>query len=442
MVHLLSQSTVGIARSLSVAIAMTIFSATLTNTPAAANPARSFSATDIERYRSLGQAGLEKFLAVNSPNPRQLPPADLRAALDALCQQRDCHASRLFWYTDLAVAQAKAVETGKPILSLRLLGNLDQELSCANSRFFRVALYANAEVSQYLRDRYVLHWQSVRPVPHVTIDYGDGRKLQRTLTGNSIHYVLDANGQPIDALPGLYGPQAFLEHLKRAEALSQNLIGESSQGRRTALQLYHRERYVATHIAWRADLAKVGITERPFVDRPLPFSGPSRSRAPAAIDAGRLAMTKSVVEMPLLSASMAGGTNGDDDDDLERFDQVITPQVWRQIADLHQGQALLDLNSKALMLSKNSGQWRQDNAQFEATVNNFETSMALDTVRNQYLLHVQLHRWFMEETNTQTVDALNTKVYTDLFLTPNSDPWLGLRSENSYSAIDNDGLHK
>ncbi len=55
----------------------------------------------------------------------------------------------------------------------------------------------------------MLHWQSVRPVPRVTIDFGDGRKLERTLTGNSAHYVLASDGTPLDVLPGLYSPLAF-----------------------------------------------------------------------------------------------------------------------------------------------------------------------------------------------------------------------------------------
>ena len=94
------------------------------------------------------------------------------------------------------------------------------------------------------------------------------------------------------------------------------------------------------------------------------------------------------------------------------------------------------------MLSKNSAEWPQPDAQFEATVKNFETAMALDTVRNEYLLHAQIHQWFLEEDETQTVEALNTKVYADLFLTSDADPWLGLRSENAYSAIEADGLQQ
>jgi hypothetical protein len=74
-----------------------------------------------------------------------------RAELDALCRQRDCDASELFWYTDLERAKTAAKASGKPILSLRLLGRLDEDLSCANSRFFRVAVYPDAAVGKLLR---------------------------------------------------------------------------------------------------------------------------------------------------------------------------------------------------------------------------------------------------------------------------------------------------
>jgi hypothetical protein len=75
-------------------------------------------------------------------------------------------------------------------------------------------------VSQLLREHFVLHWQSVRPVPKLTIDFGDGRKMERTLTGNSIHYVMDSDGRVIDALPGMYGPGAFRRELERISGCS------------------------------------------------------------------------------------------------------------------------------------------------------------------------------------------------------------------------------
>ena len=141
----------------------------------------------------------------------------LSAALDAVSQQKDSYLSGLYWYTDFDQAKAAARAQGKPILSLRLLGKLNEEYSCANSRFFRTVLYSNAEMSIMLRERFILHWESVRPVPRVTIDFGDGRKLERTLTGNSIHYILDAEGRPLDALPGLYGFWPFFRGLEHAE---------------------------------------------------------------------------------------------------------------------------------------------------------------------------------------------------------------------------------
>src|SRR5206468_3192348 len=164
----------------------------------------------------------------------------LRTALDEVSGQRDCHASRLFWYTDLEQAKAAAKREGKPILSLRLLGKLTDEYSCANSRFFRTTLYSNAEIGKVLGERFILHWKSVRPVPKVTIDFGDGRKLERTLTGNSIHYVLDGDGRVVDALPGLYGPPAFLRELGRAEELARQSSTLAGEPRDQLLRAIHQ----------------------------------------------------------------------------------------------------------------------------------------------------------------------------------------------------------
>ena len=91
-----------------------------------------------------------------------------------------------------------------------MLGRLDDPLSCANSRFFRIALYADPRVSDRLRREFVLHWSEERAAPRIKIDYGDGRVIERTITGNSVHYALDAEGRPVDALPGLMSPAAFV----------------------------------------------------------------------------------------------------------------------------------------------------------------------------------------------------------------------------------------
>ena len=38
------------------------------------------------------------------------------------------------------------------------------------------------------------------------------------------------------------------------------------------------------------------------------------------------------------------------------------------------------------------------------------------------------------------VNALNERVYAELFLTPSSDPWLGLLPPDTYTALENDGV--
>src|SRR5215470_11739070 len=122
----------------------------------------------IAALRAAGYPGLEALLAERGPvSPRICwsgrgggaadPWGRWCSAVDRVAAQHDASVSGLYWHTDLEAAKREARAAGKPILSLRLLGRLDEELSCANSRFFRVALYANSEVSKILREHFILH---------------------------------------------------------------------------------------------------------------------------------------------------------------------------------------------------------------------------------------------------------------------------------------------
>ena len=153
------------------------------------------SSIAIKELRAMGSEGLDAMFSKYSADiDRFLKTGEatddwkrISAAIDAVAMQKDAYTSHLYWYTDLEAAKAVAKKQNKPILTLRLLGNLNEEFSCANSRLFRSVLYPNADVSKYLRENYILHWKSVRPAPRITIDFGDGRKIERTITGNSIH---------------------------------------------------------------------------------------------------------------------------------------------------------------------------------------------------------------------------------------------------------------
>jgi hypothetical protein len=395
------------------------------------------SAPAIAELRAMGPAGLtllSEMYAVEIERQITDPSAvatpewrRLSTALDAVSQQKDSYLSGLYWYTDFAQAKAAARTAGKPILSLRLLGKLNEEFSCANSRFFRTVLYANAEVSKMLRERFILHWQSVRPAPRVTIDFGDGRKLERTLTGNSIHYILDSNGFPIDALPGLYGPAAFMRSLDRVESVFRELANLSN--RKLA---HHRERLNAINLDWVSDIQKTGgkVPEGLLVLR-------NQDGAPTAIEVASRAITKMATEASILRSMTAGS---------EALGAVTNEAGWKKIAMLHLADAKLDARSISLIKRQTQNAFMADGSQTtpEAALANLvqklQMNIALDTVRNEYLLHPKLHAWLIADRRRDNVEALNEKVYAELFLTPASDPWLGLFSAETYTALENGGI--
>ena len=120
-----------------------------------------------------------------------------------------------------------------------------------------------------------------------------------------------------------------------------------------------------------------------------------------------------------------------------------------RIAQLHAADSRLDSSSKSLMRSKTvSAKEAARVAMSKARVEDpmlkvlvpFERSVAEDTVRNEYVLHAKLHGWMASGTVPREVDALNEKVYAELFLTPSADPWLGLVPADAYTALEGNGI--
>ncbi|HTN74569.1 MAG TPA: hypothetical protein VL096_04960 [Pirellulaceae bacterium] len=413
-------------------------------------------AAAIANLRAQGPDGLTQLAALRDARLQQLAdvPAT-EASLAALQAEREkfdaafdevggakyCSASRLFWYTNLDEAKQAAEFENKPILCLRMLGKLNEEFSCANSRFFRTSLYANAEISQTLRDKFILHWGSVRPVPKVTIDFGDGRTLERTLTGNSIHYVVDKTGRPLDGLPGLYGPQAFREWLARAATLATDYEAAAPAKRATLLNNYHANRLQAIQSAWQEDLKKLDAS---IVALPVQAQAQANQAPPPAARAAGLTRPKAAIEMRIIHEVSPAGQP------LPNSVDALSDTQWEQLATLHVRDAELDRASIELMRAQNpaaaAGELSVTKARVEdpllRMVRSFQSSIALDTVRNEYVLHRQLHEWFVASEVPATLDPLNERVYAQLFLTPSSDPWLGLLPANTYTALKNNGVER
>jgi hypothetical protein len=72
-------------------------------------------------------------------------------------------------------------------------------------------------------------------------------------------------------------------------------------------------------------------------------------------------------------------------------------------------------------------------------LSNLQMSIAQDTLQNENVFHRQIHQRFV---TGQAGDfaRLNEWVYADVFLTPRSDPWLGLAPADAFPALDGNGL--
>jgi hypothetical protein len=393
----------------------------------------------VNRLRDVGPRSVDVLMAMRKA---AADPSRIDALIDRVAGQRYACVSGLYWHTDLDKARTEAAFSGKPILSLRMLGKLTEEFSCANSRFFRTTLYANEEIARQLRERFVLHWKSVRPVPRVTIDFGDGRKIERTVTGNSVHYVLAADGQPLDALPGLYGPRQFKNWLSEAESLHENTRSLAAADRSAYLQQYHVEHERQIAYRWSRDLAAVAPTEPQSEPAVVSASAEQAARLPlkpTVVRATEMAMPKGMVEMPILRLLAR---------DPAQLAAKTTDDVWNKIAARAEHAVELDQSTRKLIRQENpaavAGALAVTKRKVEdpilRLVRNLQSSIALDSVRNEYTLHRQLHGWFAAGAIGGDVEQLNERVYAELFLTPGSDPWLGLTEGDAYTALENGGV--
>lgn len=373
----------------------------------------------------------------------------LAAQIDQVAAQRYATVSRMFWYTDLDDARAASRASGKPILSLRMLGRLDEDLSCANSRFFRVALYANAELSRWLRDTFVLHWSTERPVPKLTIDFGDGRRIATTIAGNSAHYVLDADGQVLDILPGLMTPKAFRHELEPVAELAEELDGASAADRARLLEEHHAGGVEAIDRTWK----KLGTAQIPAMTYQVSLAA-----------AQRRAFSKAYVEMPVVKTAQLGPDPSGVPAESEVWEQIgirllaelgleteIPALLMADDVDkrVMPPPTVLDAQSLALIDTLGAVDWtapeskKLEEYQRIAMVRGFESAIVSDTALNLTQLRRTIHEHlagFARENIPTRLEDVNAWVYGTLFLTPATDRWLGMSTPGVFTGLPHDGV--
>jgi hypothetical protein len=144
---------------------------------------------------------------------------------------------------------------------------------------------------------------------------------------------------------------------------------------------------------------------------------------PSLLEAERITVSKARVESPMVTGLRLGREVSRVADDSA---------VWESIGAAHADESRLDAASIALM-TRLSGK--------PAQAAGFEKMMAGDTALNRYKIRWTIQQWFTsQQPETQDLAALNAKIYKVVFLTPATDPWLGMATPDVFTGLPGDGI--
>jgi len=105
-------------------------------------------------------------------------------------------------------------------------------------------LFSDESVATVINFNFEPVWVSVRPVPLITIDFGNGKVVRRTLHGNVATYACTSDGHVLDILPGIYEPKTYVDRLRQLQLLYEMTGGGEQEGQNLGmLNVYHRRQY-------------------------------------------------------------------------------------------------------------------------------------------------------------------------------------------------------
>lgn len=159
-------------------------------------------------------------------------------------------------------------------------------------------MFSQERVADFLNQSFEPVWESVRPVPIVRIDFGNGKVLTRTLHGNILTSICTPDGLVVDALPGIYQESEYRKQLTWLCAVAKSAQAAPAARRDLLVRAYHRgqvEGLKKGRKPWQiaADKKIVPMTKReietpvelallPAVPAPVPPERSKPEKKPAA----------------------------------------------------------------------------------------------------------------------------------------------------------------
>ena len=134
-------------------------------------------------------------------------------------------------------------------------------------------LFSNESVATAIVKDFEPVWVSLRPVPLITLDFGNGTVIRRTLHGNVATYACTGNGEVLDVLPGVYQPLPYIEQLQELVRLNRTIADETNVNKKAkALQKYHRAKQGVLEKRISGQAGKANSESRATAKKPGDFS--------------------------------------------------------------------------------------------------------------------------------------------------------------------------
>ncbi len=230
--------------------------------------------------------------------------------------------------------------------------------------------FSHPDFARFVAEHFEPTWESVRDVPQVTIDFGGGNVVRRTLHGNIATYICLADGTVVDVIAGVYDRRAYRGRLQVAAGFATEIAALPRGYRVAEIRRYHA-----------SQLARL-----------------ENSRG-----AGRVDARKRVLEVPLeeLMAKRPALATGVTKLRIEDSVETLVTRGHVNALPVIPGVQVLD----------------------DRPLRSFDLS--LDTANNERERRPRVHRLLAAEVRP-TVSGLTKRIYRDVLGTDLDDPLLGL----------------
>ncbi|MEK7867357.1 MAG: hypothetical protein AAB434_11810 [Planctomycetota bacterium] len=252
-----------------------------------------------------------------------------------------------------------------------------------------------------MNNHFVCAWESVRPVPRVEIDFGDGHHMTRTLNGNVITFLCAPDGKVFDVLPGLYSAEGYLAGLRRSAELYDAMTLPALSPETFA------ERVAAYHRLAAEGVAQIAVEAN---GRVKADAGEMRYASKAMVEEPLKVLMAGMLDTPEVRFAAAELKNLD----LGEFVAVSKTGIERPVK--------LAISNKPIEFAAKTSIEQPVKL---AISNEAQGLLAMDTRINERLRAEQIHAMLLTAPLPAPAD-LSTRIYEEVLHVAVSDPHLGL----------------